>query len=217
MRYDFLTKWAGWLLVFRPDGLFSRGRSYQTDEARLLRHVDDLACLHALGTEQHEWMEQSVGQMLRDGALKADVSLRNDLLRLQLASTLLRLSVWQQARPESAQPRQSTASSFKRFQQQLETDFAAHHQVQHYANTLNMSEKSLSRLCLATTGVSAKSWIAQRLCLEAKRLLAHTSMSVQRIGSELGYDDASNFVKFFRRQTELTPLAFRRVNTHTQN
>ena len=28
MRYDFSTRWAGWLLVFRPDALFSPGRSY---------------------------------------------------------------------------------------------------------------------------------------------------------------------------------------------
>jgi len=216
MRYDFSTEWAGWLLVFRPDGLFSRGRSYQTGEARLLRHVDDLACLHALGVEQHEWMKQSVGQMLRDGAMKADVSLRNDMLRLQLASTLLRLSVWQEAHPELAHGRTSTSSNFKRIQQHIETDFAKHHQVQHYANALNMSEKSLGRLCLATTGVSAKSWITQRLCLEAKRLLAHTSLSAQSIGNELGYDDASNFVKFFRRESGLTPLAFRRGNTQAK-
>jgi len=134
----------------------------------------------------------------------------DDMLRLQLASTLLRLSVWQEAHTEPAHGRTSTASNFNRFQQQIKTDFAKHHQVQHYANVLGMSGKSLGRLCLATTGMSAKSWITQRLCLEAKRLLAHTSLSVQSIGNELGYDDASNFVKFFRREAGLTPLAFRR-------
>lgn len=67
-----------------------------------------------------------------------------------------------------------------------------------------------------TDGQSAKSWITQRVCLEAKRLVAHTSLSAQSIGNELGYDDASNFVKFFRREAGLTPLAFRRDHTQAK-
>lgn len=213
MRYDFSTEWTGWLVVFRPEGLFTQGRNYQTEEVRLWQKVDDLASMHRLKAQQHEWMTQSVRQMMQDGEMKSDASLRNELLRLQLTSTLLRLSVWEDLQVKPAHPSKSMTRDFKRFQQRIETDFAKYHQVQHYANALGMSEKSLSRLCLAAAGVSAKHWIAQRLCLEAKRLLAHTSMSVQRIGNDLGYDDASNFVKFFRRQEGLTPLSFRRVNS----
>ncbi len=212
MRYDFSTDWGGWILVFRPDGWVSPGRSNQANETGLSRYVDDLACLHSLDQEQHEWMIQSMRQIQRDGALKVDVNLRNEMMRLQLASTLLRLSVWNTTSHEPEQYKKSYLSAFKRFQKCVETDFAKHHQVQHYANALFMSEKSLSRLCLATTGVSAKNWISQRLCLEAKRLLAHTTMSVQSIGNELGYEDASNFVKFFRAQAGVTPLAFRHAN-----
>lgn len=162
-------------------------------------------------------MTQSVGQMQRDSTLNVDASLRNEMLRLQLASTLLRLSVWQEA--HHAQPpahRTANAIDFKRFQQQLEIDFAKHHQVQHYASALGLSEKSLGRLCVAAKGVSAKSWISQRLCLEAKRLLAYTSMSVQSIGHALGYEDASNFVKFFAKEAGVTPLAFREDQAPTQ-
>jgi len=213
MRYDFSTEWTGWLLVFRPDGLFSQGRNYQTDEARLMRHVDDLTCQHSLNRDQHGWMDHSLRQMQHDGELTADVSLRNEILRLQLAGMLLRLSIWQEARTAPVQTNVSKATDFKRFQQRIEADFSQHHDVRHYADALGMSEKSLGRLCLAATGVSAKAWITQRLCLEAKRLLAHTSMTAQTIGAELGYEDASNFVKFFRRETGLTPLAFRRTNT----
>lgn len=218
MRYDFSSDWAGWLLVFRPDALFSPRRNCQSDEARLLRHIDELACLHALDEEQHKWITRSVVQMLRDGSLNVDAGLRNEMLRLQLASTLLRMSVWQEVQHASQTPPiRPSAIDFKRFQQQIESDFAKHHQVQHYASAIGMSIKTLDRLCMATKGVSAKSWIKQRLCLEAKRLLAHTSMSVQSIGNGLGYDDASNFVKFFVRETGMTPLTFRRDHFPTKN
>ncbi|TXT40948.1 MAG: AraC family transcription regulator [Comamonadaceae bacterium] len=209
MRYDFSRPWTGWLLVFRPDGLFGSGRSQHADELNLLRHVEDLACLRSLDREQHDWMDRSLRQMQQDAALSADVSLRNEMLRLQLASTLLRLSLWQAPEAATLQSGSATWSNFKRFGQKLESDFAHQHQVQHYANVLGMSEKSLSRMCVKAVGMSAKTYIGKRLVLEAKRLLAHTTMAVQTIGHELGFDDATNFVKFFRKEVGMTPLTFR--------
>ena len=73
-------------------------------------------------------------------------------------------------------------------------------------------EKALSRMCIAAVGVPAKVVINQRLILEAKRLLAHTTLPVQSIGSALGFDEATNFVKFFRKATGTTPLTFRQPN-----
>ena len=64
-------------------------------------------------------------------------------------------------------------------------------------------------VCLAALGVPAKTVINQRLVLEAKRLLAHTSMAVQTIGRELGLEEATNFVKFCREETQMPPLVFR--------
>ena len=45
--------------------------------------------------------------------------------------------------------------------------------------------------------------------LEAKRQLSHADASVAEIAEELGFDDASNFSSYFRRQTRMTPGAFR--------
>ena len=81
--------------------------------------------------------------------------------------------------------------------------------MQHYAGALGMSDKTLSRVYLAAAGVPAKTVINQCLVLEAKRLLAHTSTAVQTIGRKLSFDEATNFVKFFRKETEMPPLVFR--------
>ncbi len=45
--------------------------------------------------------------------------------------------------------------------------------------------------------------------LEAKRLLAHGPDSVARIAGQLGFDDPSNFSKYFQHRTGTTPAAFR--------
>ena len=78
-----------------------------------------------------------------------------------------------------------------------------------YAARLGCSEKSLTRAALQVTDRSAKTVITERLVLEAKRLLAHTLLPVATIGDQLGFAEATNFVKFFRRETGLTPGAFR--------
>ncbi len=212
MRYDFSRPWSGWMLVFRPDGLYGNDRPGQSGEFNLLHRLEGLGSQHTLDHQQRAWMDSSLRQIQTDCAWAGDVTLRNEVLRLQLASTLLRLSMWQEIRQPMPVTEPRAWAAYKRFQLRLETDFAKAHKVQHYALALGMGEKNLSRVCLATMGVSAKACINQRLVLEAKRLLAHTTRPVQAIGHALGFEDATNFVKFFRKETGLTPGGFRQTN-----
>ena len=64
--------------------------------------------------------------------------------------------------------------------------------------------QTLTRATTGVAGITAKAFIASRINLEAKRLLAHTSSSVATIADSLGFDDPSNFVKFFKRETGCT-------------
>jgi len=209
-RYDFTQPWSGWLLVFRPDALADARHGDPAMAHDPLRRVEDLPDRFSLDPEPHGWMVRSLRQMQHDGVLTADLTLRNALLRLQLTQTLLRLSMWQSVDKAMQATAPGGRRQFRRFQHLLEQDFCGQHRVRHYANALGMSDKTLSRVCVAATGLPAKALISQRLVLEAKRLLAHTSNPVQLIGHDLGFDEASNFVKFFRKETQTTPLGFRR-------
>jgi AraC-like DNA-binding protein len=211
-QYDFSSAWNGWLMVFPPESLSAMGAKHAEEDFGMLQRVEDLACVCALLDEEHKWMTQSIQQMQHDADLNANTALRNALLRLALASTLLRLSMWQSPQPDGGESSGAGHSHFRRFRKLLEVHFASQHQVQHYASNLGMSEKTLSRMCIAAVGVPAKVVINQRLILEAKRLLAHTTLPVQSIGSALGFDEATNFVKFFRKATGTTPLTFRQPN-----
>ena len=99
---------------------------------------------------------------------------------------------------------------FKRFQQLLETRFSVQHQVAAYAKQLGCTEKSLTRATMDGAGVKAKAYIDARINLEAKRLLAQTAIPIARIGDQIGFDEATNFVKFFKREVGCAPGAFRR-------
>ena len=209
MRYDFSQAWTGWLLVFRPDGLYGSAPSNVAVSPNLLRHVEDLACLSSLQAEQHQWMNRSVRQLLNHSVPGAEGPMLSEILLLQLASTQLRLSLWQTSDLSTPRPVTPASAHFKRFGQKLELDFSRQHRVQRYAKVLGMSEKSLGRVCLAAAGLFAKACIAQRITLEARRLLAHTNLPVQAIAYELGFEEPTNFGKFFRKEAGMTSLAFR--------
>ena len=88
--------------------------------------------------------------------------------------------------------------------------FAQWHQVADYADDLCYTEKSLARAVAAAAGTTAKAFIAARINLEAKRLLAHTDLPVITIAEKLGFDGPTNFSKFFKREAHCTPAEFRK-------
>jgi len=44
----------------------------------------------------------------------------------------------------------------------------------------------------------------------ARRLLRETTLSVIRIGNEIGYSNPSHFARIFRKETGLSPSDYRR-------
>ena len=97
----------------------------------------------------------------------------------------------------------------ERFLRELELGFTDTRTTTDYAQRIGTTPKSLVRACNAVAGTTPKQLIELRVSLEAKRLLAHSNLSVSAIGTELGFSEPTNFVKFFGRCEGMTPLAFR--------
>lgn len=99
--------------------------------------------------------------------------------------------------------------TFRQFRQELERSFMRSRNVADYAQSIGCSTKTLTRASIAVAGVPPKDYIDARVTLEAKRLLAHTSLPVGEIGNLLGFSETTNFVKFFRRHAKVSPIPFR--------
>jgi AraC-like DNA-binding protein len=102
-----------------------------------------------------------------------------------------------------------THEAYSWFRDHVDEHFRSRHQVGEYAARLGYSARTLNRLARQNTGLTAKQLIDERILLEAKRLLSHADVPVAEVGRELGFDDASNFSSWFRKQTGTTPAAFR--------
>lgn len=101
---------------------------------------------------------------------------------------------------------------YNQFTDQLNKNYSSSHLVSEYASELFTSEKTLNRACKAVTGFSASLIIQKRVNLEAKRLLLFTTKGVNEIAFDLGFNDDSHFVHYFKRLNNLTPLNFRENN-----
>ncbi|QUQ63493.1 AraC family transcriptional regulator [Kutzneria sp. CA-103260] len=131
-----------------------------------------------------------------------------DLVRQLLGALLLRVARLPVA-IDHADDGHRSDETFQSFRRELEKDFATTRNAAVYAGRIGYSLRSLNRACQAATGRSAKALIDARVALEAKRMLAHTTLSAAAVGHRLGFSEATNFTKFFVRETGLTPGAFR--------
>ncbi|MEU4393861.1 AraC family transcriptional regulator [Kribbella sp. NPDC023855] len=140
-----------------------------------------------------------------------DAGERGDLRQAALAHGLALLLVQLTlVEPPDGVPAQGlTHEAYGWFRDHIEEHFHEWHKVSEYADRLGYSARTLNRLARQNTGLSAKELIDERVVLEAKRLLSHADTSVAEIADQLGFDDASNFSSYFRRHTDLTPVAFR--------
>ncbi|KPI14655.1 transcriptional regulator, AraC family [Actinobacteria bacterium OK074] len=134
-------------------------------------------------------------------------SLHTAVLRHSLSAFLVRLAHLAASSAEAA--RRQADTTFTRFRDLVEKEFAANHSVSAYADELGYSRRTLVRAVGAATGLTPKAFIDRRVILEAKRLLAHTSLPIGRVGAAVGFPDPGNFSKFFHLHTDMAPAAFR--------
>jgi AraC family transcriptional regulator, transcriptional activator of pobA len=94
----------------------------------------------------------------------------------------------------------------------LEVNFKNQKQVNYYAKQIVITEKRLNQATTRVLGKSPKEIIDDRVILEAKRILAHTTESVKEIAYHLGFEEPTNFIKYFKKHATITPTEFRENN-----
>lgn len=83
--------------------------------------------------------------------------------------------------------------------------------VKEYADMMNMSCNHLNEICKSITGMTAKQFIVNNIILEIKRCLATSDLSIKELTHKLGFDEPTNFVKFFKKYTLQSPYQFKAI------
>ncbi|TDE05131.1 helix-turn-helix domain-containing protein [Flavobacterium hiemivividum] len=95
------------------------------------------------------------------------------------------------------------------FRELLNQTSDLYNNVAHYAEMLHTTPQNLNAICRKTLNQSSAEVIAEHIINEAKRQLIYTESSVSEIAYSLNFNDTSHFVKYFKRNTGVTPQIFR--------
>lgn len=130
-------------------------------------------------------------------------------LHLIFSALLTKLTV---TRPTAYEGHLSEARSrvFTQFIFMLERHYTSVRDANMYADMINITYKSLNQICKLATNQTVKQLIDAHIILEAKRRLSIEDIRVQQLADELGFDEATNFVKYFKKHTLLTPTHFKK-------
>lgn len=93
----------------------------------------------------------------------------------------------------------------------LEDNFTKTRNASDYAQKLSISYKSLNNLCKKASGQTAKQIIDAYTILEAKRRLLLADRQIKELAFELGFDEVTNFTKYFKKHTLLPPSHFKKT------
>lgn len=116
------------------------------------------------------------------------------------------------ASPQSADPSGNDypRERYEELMEALETNIHAEKRPTIYANMFNLSLYQLNSITKQIAGKTLSELINDQILLEARRHLLGTTAQIKDIAFNLGYEDVSYFVRFFKKHTGQTPDAFRR-------
>lgn len=105
--------------------------------------------------------------------------------------------------------RTTTISTFRNFRILVEKHYRELHQVKEYAARMKITPENLNEISKSAFSKTASEVIADRIILEAKRLIRYSEHSAKEISYFLGFPDPSYFTKYFKSHTGQTPAQYK--------
>lgn len=136
--------------------------------------------------------------------LKQSIQLYTNLILITASRSYLRQQLARKVDPK----KESTL--LVRYKKLVAQYFITKRQVADYAALLNITPNHLNKTIKEQAGRTASSFIDEMILMEAKALLRHTELSIAEIAWQLDFSDPSYFNKYFKKNTGLTPLLYRK-------
>jgi len=163
----------------------------------------------ALDENQSKYVQQVFNDIQTE--MEHEDSSTEEMLRTLLKFLILKsIRIWKKQHRMADTNQEADVQFLRKFSQLVERHYKTHHSVADYAELLFITPKNLSKKIGLISKSTPNQIIKNRIILESKRLLAHTSMTVKEIAYSLNYEDDAYFVRFFSKNTGISPSSFRR-------
>jgi AraC-like DNA-binding protein len=134
-----------------------------------------------------------------------------EIIRNYIFALIYEIDAYKRQHTAGSQSSLTGYTLFAKFKQLLKRNYMHERKLEFYAHHLHVQPKSLSAAVKKQTGKSAGKWIDETIILEAKVLLQNKSLTVSQISNILNFSDQSVFGKFFRVNSGLSPIAYRKM------
>ncbi len=196
------------------EGFYCHFRPELFQHARLPLDIEQEFPFFSLTTDQPVLSVAAPERLLTLLDMLLAERLRNDpdrgrLLALYLMTLLTELRYLSQT--VSAGSPSAAATLTQRYKQLLSERVYEKNTVSDLAGHLAVSPNHLNKCVKTMTGKSAHELLEDMRILEAKVLLKQTSLPVADIAFKIGGFDPSDFARFFRNKTGLSPKAYRNL------
>ena len=157
--------------------------------------------------DRHEYRNiMNMVEIMRE-TVRVNLPDRRALMTRQLEFLLRLLGIYRKNKFNEAS--QEKRVSMK-FHSDLEQHFRQHRNIGFYAQLACLTPKYFSSVIQQETGHTATYWIRTKIVAEAKMLLhVRHDLSVQAIADMLGFEEHAPFSRYFKRETGMSPSAFR--------
>ncbi len=82
-----------------------------------------------------------------------------------------------------------------------------------FASKLFIHPRHLTTTLRLAINTSVCEYMEERILAEAQKLLRETPLSISQVGQHFAYNEPTNFTKFFKGMTGVTPLQYRKSVT----
>ena len=100
-------------------------------------------------------------------------------------------------------------ATFLEFQARVEKNCFKNRKVLFYADKMKLSTKTLNNATQSIINKSAKAFINEILIIHVKRLIINSEEPLTKIAYLVGFDEPTNFFKFYKKETGISAKEFR--------
>lgn len=139
--------------------------------------------------------------------LTSTKKMKAEILKKYLEIILLEIYQYNQ---ESSILQNINYQRFIQFKKDFKEHFKKQKNVKFFAKKQLISTKTLNIATREIINQSAKQFITEYIILLAKRMLINTNYTTTEIAYELGFDELTNFTKFFKKKEHISPSMFQK-------
>lgn len=194
----------GYAVVFTPDFLVKDDSDYRY----LYDYTAFIHSIKPVGLFANKFIYTLLEDMILEQQKIQDFE-TSEYQRNLLKNFLIQLERSKRGRIEI--PFNDTFSLYMKFRKELEERVNYKVRVVDICERLNHTPKQINAAVKLFANTTAKQYIEDRVILESKRLLVYSVLSVKEIAYEIGFEDPTNFTKYFKARVNMLPTEYQKM------